>query len=298
MPIKYQMLGGGGGTDLLLKVAPNISVTLSKGTYTQTLTANEQGQALFKNLSNGTYTATAQGTDGVRYQKEILIDDVQEESFVAQKVANLPTGSKIKFSSGREFILMKHKAKAHDQNSATLVSEFIQEDFSWVFSSYGGPIYDQNTDLQNLLNKYYGELSWYERKNIVNFTADGMKAYRNSAWKYPTIVQRFYLLSLAEIGYDDSDFPEKASERNLGFPDTDSRTKRYKSGESGKYWLRNGYKSHNPVSNHWYIGPMGGQNKMSDSSEPFVAGIVLGVDISREATVYLDTDGYYRVTDK
>ncbi len=296
MPIKYQALGSS-GTDLILKAAPNVSVTLSKENYTNTIVANENGQALFKNLSNGTYIATAQDSDGTQYQKEILINDIKEDILIVQKIANLPVGSKIEFSSGRKFILMKHKAKAHDQNSATFVSEFIQEDFSWVFGSYGGPIYDKNEDLQNLLNKYYGELSGYERENIVNFTADGLYGYRGGSYERPTISQRFYLLSLAEVGYDESDFTEKASERNLGFPNIDSRIKRYKNGESGKYWLRNGKESHNPRSYHFYIGPMGEQNKMTDSSEPFVAGIVLGVDISENAMVYLETDGYYRVTD-
>lgn len=297
MPIKYQMLGGGGGTDLLVKVVPNVSVTLSKGTYTKTLTANEQGQALFKNLSNGTYTATAQGIDGAQYQKEILIHGAQEEGFATQKVANLPVGSKIKFSSGREFILMKHKAKAHNQNSATLVSEFIQEDFSWTFEINGNPLYNKNTNLQNLLNKYFGELSRYERENVVDFTADGI---RTESWGNPTISQRFYLFSLAEFGIDDSVFPENASERNLGFLDMDSRIKRYKNGEAGKYWLRNNHQSE-PSITYWYIGPKGGPNSAKNSnSRPttFTAGIVLGVDISENATVYLDTDGYYRVTDK
>ncbi len=297
MPIKYQALGSS-GTDLILKAAPNVSVTLSKENYTNTITANENGQALFKNLSNGTYTATAQGSDGTQYQKEILINDIKEDVLIVQKIANLPVGSKIEFSSGRKFILMKHKAKEHDQNSATLVSEFIQEDYSWTFDTYGGPIYDENTDLQNLLNKYLSELSWYERKNVVTFKADGMRAYRSQSWQYPKIDQHFYLLSLAEVGFDNGDFPEKASERNLGFTNDASRIKKNENGTAGTYWLRNGYHK-TPTSNHWYIGPAGGQNRISDdSSKPFTAGVVLGVDISESATVYLDSDGYYRVTDK
>lgn len=301
MPIKYQMLGGGGGgTDLLLKVAPNISVALSKGAYTKTIVAGENGQAIFKNLSNGTYTAIAQGTGGVQYQKEILIHGVQEEGFAAQKVANLPVGSKIKFSSGREFILMKHKATAHDQSSATLVSEFIQENFAWTFEINGYPIYSANKNLQDLLNKYFNELSGYERENVVNFTADGTRTYEGGKYESVTTSQRFYLLSLAEFGLDDGKFPEKASERNLGYLDMDSRIKRHKNGDVDKYWLRNNYRS-TPSITYWYIGPKGGPNSANNSnSRPttFTAGIVLGVDVSENAKVYLDTDGYYRLSDK
>lgn len=298
MPIKYQALGGSGGTDLILKVAPNVSVTLSKGNYTNTITTNENGQALFKNLSNGTYIATAQDSDGTQYQKEILINDIKEDVLIVQKIANLPVGSKIELSSGRKFILMKHKAEAHDQNGATFVSEFIQEDFEWVFNSYGGPLYDVYSGVQTLLAKYLDELSGYERKNVLNFSADGLKRNTSGKWENPKIDQRFYLLSMAEVGYDSSDFNEKASERNLGFPDTDSRIKRYENGEAGTYWLRNGYHK-TPNSNHWCIGSNGMQNQIiGDSSKPFTAGIVLGVDISENAMVYLESDGYYRVTDK
>lgn len=142
------------------------------------------------------------------------------------------------------------------------------------------------------------ELSGYERKNVLNFSADGLKRNTSGTWESPKIDQRFYLLSMAEVGYDSSDFNEKASERNLGFPDTDSRIKRYENGEAGTYWLRNGYHK-TPSSNHWCIGSNGMQNQIrDDSSKPFTAGIVLGVDISEDATVYLDSDGYYRVADK
>ena len=291
MPIKYQMLGGGGGIDLLLKVVPNVSVTLSRDIYTKTATTNSKGQVLFKNLSDGTYTATVRYSDGTQYQKEILVSDApQEEGFATQKIANLPTGSKIKFSSGRKFVLMKHKAKAHGQNSATLVSEFIQENYAWVKKN---SVYFENTDFLNFLYKYFYELTDYEKNNILEFNADDMWAY-DSSNKY-TVKQRFYLLSLEELGvYGDAG-------RNLGFDGMTSRIKRHESGGAYRYFSRSCYYTSSSNYSQNVIEADGDNNKFTweeQDETTFDAGIVLGVDISENAKVYLDTDGYYRLSDK
>lgn len=290
MPIKYQALGGGGGTDLLLKVVPNVSVTLSKDIYTKTVATNSKGQALFKNLSDGTYTATVLYSDGTQYQKEVLVSDTpQEEGFATQKIANLPTGSKIKFSSGRKFILMKHKAKAHNQNSATLVSEFIQENYAWVKKN---SIYFENTDFLNFLYKYFYELTDYEKNNILEFDADDMWKYDPSSKR--TVKQRFYLLSLEELGVRGDE------RRNLGFNNKASRIKRHEGGGAYRYFSRTCRYSDGAY--YQSVTEADGDNNefsWSDQEETtFEAGIVLGVDISENAKVYLDSDGYYRVSDK
>lgn len=196
MPIKYQALGNS-GTDLILKAVPNVSVTLSKENYTNTITANENGQALFKNLSNGTYTATAQGSDGTQYQKEILINNVQEESFVVTKVKYLPLKSKIKFSSGETFVLQTKNAETHPANSATLLSEYLVEDFTWEIKSYGNNAYYQNEEWKALFNKYFDALNSYERKSILTFDADNEN--ENPDTKTPS---KFYILSYFELGTD------------------------------------------------------------------------------------------------
>ena len=294
MPIKYQMLGGGGGTDLLLKVVPNVSVTLSRDIYTKTATTNSKGQVLFKNLSDGTYTATVRYSDGTQYQKEILVSDApQEEGFATQKIANLPTGSKIKFSNGRKFILMKHQAKAHNQNSATLVSEFIQENYFWVKKN---GVYYENKGFQNFLYKYFYELTDYEKNNILEFDADDM--FYQTEQNSRIVKQRFYLLSLEELGVRGD------TGRNLGFSTKASRSKRHEGGEAYRYIART-CKIDMGTSMQRVIEADGDNNMFSwdkasanGTGATFEAGIVLGVDISREATVYLDTDGYYRVTDK
>ena len=302
MPIKYQMLGGGGGTDLLLKVAPNISVTLSKGTYTQTLTANEQGQALFKNLSNGTYTATAQGTDGVRYQKEILVDDVQEEVFVVAKIKDLPLKSKIRLSDGKTFILQAKNAENHPKNSATFISEYIIEDFEWADDNYGANHYGAYKKLKSIFEKHLENLSAYERQSVLLFNADGQEI----GTEEPTVPSHFYFLSYFELGVNENGNafgPDDFSDgeyygRNLGFSSNADRTKKYQSGKAGTYFLRNSNVWNSSLT-IWYVDETG--KVKSDyffEHDTLTCGVVLACDISGDTTVYLDTDGYYRVTDK
>ena len=288
MPITYQRLGnsGGGTVDLKITTYPNTEVKLQGDKVARTLISDDQGVAIFKRLKGGTYTVTAKN----KAKEIVLVTEYRE--FLTEQIKDIEIGSKIKFSSGREFILKKHKATAHDQNSATLVSEFIQEDFTWEAQTSNGPFYHNSTKLQTLLTKYFDELSEHEKKCIVNFLADGVEYQGRGTQK---IEQRFYLFSLAEFGISDSNFPENATERDLGFPDMDSRIKRYKNGDLGKYWLRNGYLRSDGTRSYWWIGPKGGPNTFNSTASPQTYGIVLGVDISEDAPVYLEADGYYRI---
>lgn len=276
MPIKYQMLGGGGGTDLLLKVAPNIIVTLSREGYTSTLTTDEQGQALFKNLKTGTYIVKFR-SESTELQNEVVVLDKQEETFGVKQVKNLPLGAKLKFSSGKTFTLLKKNAKGHPSNSATFWSDIITEmapvDARWYF--------DSNVH-KTILPKYYNELNGIEKSSIINREIIVPETTRKES-------AYFYVFSTMELGQSGSEALPKNYE-NMGFTYDNERIRKDKNGSAQGYFTT--YFKANDYGS-WIHRTITKQGKFGSYTNP--EGVVPACDLKGGSYVFLDADGYYKV---
>ncbi len=284
MPIKYQMLGGGGGTDLLLKVAPNISVTLSKEGYTQTLTTDESGQALFKNLKAGTYIVKFR-SESTELQNEVVVLDKQEETFGVKQVKNLPLGAKLKFSSGKTFKLLKKNAKGHPSNSATFWSEYIIQ-----IHRFDGVQYFDSYVHSTIMPSYYNELNEQEKLAVieqeriaVTYTESGTDTSKKGR-------TNFYLLTVRELGHSDK-YPTEYE--NLGFGSNVTRIKKTTAELARDYCTSDVYQSRSGSS--YYGRFIQEDGSFSSGNDISGRGIVPACDLKNDAYVILDADGYYKV---
>ena len=273
--------------DLKITTYPNTEVKLQGDKVARTLISDDQGVAIFKRLKGGTYTATAKGKT-----KEIAVVSEQTEALCKQ-VKDLPLKSKIKFSSGLKMILMikdapANSAEPHQPNSACLISEYVTEEFNFVndTSSHLGIDYAGNVELQNLLMGYLEKLTWQERRTIL---------YRVLRTHFNDSMDRalgyFYLMSPYELGADiDESFP------SWGFPDNKSRIRKFENGKVSIYFTRY-IQSSGDQSSVAYISATGTREieELFDKGDSWKAGIVPACDISQDAYVALDSDGYYRI---
>lgn len=286
MPITYQRLGNSGGmVDLKITTYPNTEVKLQGDKVARTLISDEQGIAIFKRLKGGTYTATANGKT-----KEITVLDQQSE-YVCQQVKDLPLKSKIKFSSGLKMILMTKNPIApegdeHRPNIACLFSEFVIEKYTIEENDI-----EPTEDVQWIkkMEGYYNELTWEEKETFRVFHCRyGFLTYLGGLY--------FYLPQEYEVGvgYESGTTNKKY---NWGFSNNESRIRRLEGGDAQIYFTRG-------------TGGVGASKinirAVSKSGEgyfdhleldmlPFTTGIVPCCDISQDAYVALDSDGYYRI---
>lgn len=177
------------------------------------------------------------------------------------KIKDLPIGSKIKFSSGKTFILQAKNVEGHEPNSVTLCSEYIIEDAFWN----DNPSSDgRNTesylysDLHiNIMPKYYNELSESEKKMIIlrKFEVETYNSDINSGVVLDilfstTVESFFYIASLDEVRVksnariDDyvARYPELFYSGALGnysydYSSNGMRKKTRKNGSSGEYFV-------------------------------------------------------------
>ena len=289
MPITYQRLGnsGGGMVDLKITTYPNTLVKLQNEKINKSAMSDESGVVVFKGLKGGVYTATVD-----RKTKEIVLITEYHEALTEQ-IKDIKIGSKIKFSSGKKFILMKKDAKADKRepyplNSACLVSEFIVDTYTmekpetWV----------ESKAWQEKMSACYEELSQKEKSTILSRIVTN--SFSNSSFAN----LHFYMLSKGEVGtasYDNG--------YNLGFTDNASRKRTTESGENMGYYLRDQYRD---KSNTWRVN-LGSVNRngadfdtgiggwIAQEDLPKTGGLVLACNISQDAYVALDSDGYYRI---
>ena len=264
--------------DLKITTYPNTEVKLQGDKVARTLISDDQGVAIFKRLKGGTYTATAKGKS-----KQITVLDQQNEH-VCQQVKDLPLKSKIKFSSGLKMILMTKKpltpeGQEHEPNVACLVSEFVTEMHKVTDSVY---VFKYDKKWQKKLSRHYDELTWREKATIKPFFINESSTFINLY---------FYMLSNYEVGgLSSGDY----AKYNFGFTDDASRIKKLENGSAKNYWLRG-------MSNeyHFSYNIVGANGKYTSEtinySPNITAGIVPACDISQDAYVTLDSDGYYRI---
>ena len=285
MPITYQRLGNsGGGMKLLIHALPNKKVTLSGNKYNRTLMTNENGKVIFKNLKSGTYTVKSIGMDGVSQQQtEItLIDEIKCLMPIGQ-IKELPLKSKLKFSNGLKMILMNKNVTGHKKNSAVLLSEFIVEDLKVVTHENREENTYKSNLFQSVLKKYFNTLTHSEQSAIILYDVSYPRAENNK------ITQNIYLLSIGDAGLP---LAGSSSGTNIGFTDNASRIKKYENGLAGKWFTSYVYNDGSTV-NYWVVKEDG--SCITNGNDDITAGIVPACDISQDAYVALDSDGYYRI---
>lgn len=118
-----------------------------------------------------------------------------------KRVSDIPINEKLKFSSGRTFIVKGKNITGHEANSVTLCSEYIIEDAEWGEV----PSYSESNIHKTIMPKYYNELSELEKSAIIcrNFNTYMSKTNRvaNIGTPYiasPSIESYFYAPDITE----------------------------------------------------------------------------------------------------
>lgn len=308
MPIKYQRLGGGGGLSVVINTGAGSSVTLSNEEYKKTLVANDNGLAVFENMKVGTYNVKAVTKEGTTDQDSITVTGEIVEQ-VAWKIKDLPLGSKIKFSSGKKFLLSGKDVNGHATNSATLWSEYIIENYEFTNDA----TYKDSPIAKQLMPKYYNELNATEKSCLLQYDA-GVCKYSDST-RYQ-IKSWFWLPSGRELGTNRNDYAIEGTEFIVGM--YSSMFDFVSQNAAAKKWMRikkfepeveeaddEKYSPHNSLP---YCTRDGNSNSSGDymygisrtgEVAPYKAtGIVPACDISQDACVALDDDGYYFIIGK
>ena len=281
MPITYQRLGNSGGmVDLKITTYSNTEVKLQGDKVARTLISDDQGVAIFKRLKGGTYTVTANGKT-----KEITLIDEKKE-FLCQQIKELPLKSKIKFSSGLKMVLMTKSpqmpaGEEHASNVACLMSEFVTETHK---VQNANDSFERDQTWQNKMLSYYNKLTWQEKATIKPYFA-----------KYDVnhpINTYFYMPCRNEVGLrSDVEY----SKYNWGFTNDNDRIKKLEGGSAREYWLRDSGAWDSSFS---YVA-VSAKGQLVNVTElrdfPKNSGIVPCCDISQDAYVALDDDGYYRI---
>ncbi len=293
MPIKYQCLGGG-STELTVKTSkPNTTVTITKENFEMVLVSDDSCSVVCK-LVDGTYQIKSETPEGEISQKEVVIfRRKQADLRITDQIKNLPLGSKLKFSSGKEFILQaKNLGSNHEDNTVTLVSEFIIESTS--VSTYNHSV----TEMYRTLSpKYYNELSPIEKDKMimtkyvsVNYT---WYSSTSSDWEKSTTncSQYFYCMSKAELGFK-SDSSQGVP---FGFTGDTSRIKKYKNGSAGEYFVRDTDRNDNTYNPIVFFVKEDGTPGNATSS--YTAGFVPACDIKGDTKIALDSDGYWVIAE-
>ena len=282
---------------------PNTQITLSNEKNTYTKTTDEKGKAVFKGLKAGTYTAMCT-VNGKQFTTQITILDTLKAGLPSAQIKGLPLKSKIKLSNGIKMILMNKNLSGHPANSATFVSEYIVEDYP-----YGNKFtyeYSTSNIHLKLLPSYYNKLNAEEKESIARRTFTPKYYLRghgsdSGPKNDKTITADFYLLSNEETNAGN----RLEDGVNVGFSDNGSRKKKYENGSFGSWYIRNaewdesdGYTDQYRTWQR-YIDAAGivrlKDLGWGDGAEVVVYGIVPACDISQDAYVTLDSDGYYRI---
>ena len=266
MPIKYQMLGGGGGQTLIITTNPNAQVTLSNDKYSKTITTDEHGRAEFKGLKDGVYTVVAKTEEG-NVQKEILISSENSVALFATKpLRELALGEKIMFSSGKSFLVQAKNVTGFPSDSVTLVSEYVTEETNVGFT-------DGLDQVREILNGYYLKLSIIEKGVIINHS------YTLNVSPEPAY---FYIASKKEL----------QNGGVLGFSNNESRIKYDKNG-TPKQWFT--ATRTNPDNIHYTRTFVLSDGSLYNTSG--MAGVVPFCNLKDNTLVYKRSDGYWVITE-
>lgn len=286
MPITYQRLGNsGGGMVVEISAYPNTQITLSNEKNTYIKATDEKGKAVFKGLKAGTYTAMCT-VNGKQFTQSITLVDTIKAGLPSAQIKGLPLKSKIKLSNGIKMILMNKNLSGHPANSATFVSEYIVE------CTTPEPLtYDLTSLNKDFLVKYYNRLNQAEKQTIIlrNFTYMWLNQPGSETYKLTIEMSAyFWIPSATEVG--DGRVEDGV---NIGFGGNESKIKRDQY-SAVKSWFLRTIKRVNGNYRPFYVDDNGVVN-FKKIEHPETYGIVPACDISQDAYVALDSDGYYRI---
>lgn len=215
-----------------------------------------------------------------------------------EQIKNLPLGSKIKFRSGKSFILQaknvfNHNLPNYTGDTVTLVSEFITDK-----SSTRSYLYTASEAYRTILPKYYEELTDAEKRAVIKRKylyywtyqhGDGGRWYDD---EYDWAESYFWLLGETELGRDPSYITPGDS--NLGFTNDASRIKKYENGAAGEYWVRYGFDSlYQGNDSSALITKSGALDSKWVENNGYTAGVVAGCDVKGDAYVKLKRGYWY-----
>ena len=286
MPITYQRLGNsGGGMVVEISAYPNTQITLSNEKNTYIKTTDEKGKAIFKGVKAGTYTAMCT-VNTKQFTQSITLVDTIKAGLPSAQIKGLPLKSKIKLSNGIKMILMNKNLSGHPANSGTFVSEYIVE------CTTPEPLtYDLTSLNKDFLVKYYDRLNQAEKKTIIqrNFTYMWLNQPGSETYKLTIEMSSyFWIPSATEVG--DGRVEDGV---NIGFGGSESKIKRDQY-SAVKSWFLRTIKRVNGNYHPFYVDDNGVVN-FKKIEHPEAYGIVPACDISLDAYVALDDDGYYRI---
>ncbi|WP_317300883.1 hypothetical protein [Allobaculum stercoricanis] len=265
--------------DLIVRALPNKEVTLTGDKCIAAQTTDETGKAVFNNLKPGRYVATTTGVSGNQQQKEIVLLDEYDEHVPVGQIKDLPIGSKIKFSNGNTFVLKTKDTTNTGSNE--FISEFIIEDSTRNTSNYSdGDLFNKT------LSGYYTGLKWFEKESILLhkykyiYSQDIIDGRPSGKDNVKQIQSYFYVQSESEL-------------RKLT---KEQRVKRYKNGNAGAYFTRDGSNNSYYSMFIFVVDKTGNISTQSvGSGTVATSGVVALCNINKEAYVGIDSDGYYRI---
>lgn len=250
----------------MITTNPNVQVKLSNEKYSKTITTNAHGQAEFKGLKDGVYTAVAKTEEG-NVQKEILISSKNSVALFATKpLRELALGEKIMFSSGKSFLVQAKNVTGFPSDSVTLVSEYVTEETNVGFT-------DGLDRVREILDGYYLKLSIIEKGAIINHS------YTLNVSPEPAY---FYIASRKEL----------QNGGVLGFSNNESRIKKAKNGTPKQWFTATRTNSDNIHYGRTFVLSDGSLYNTSGT-----AGVVPFCNLKDNTLVYKRDDGYWVVAE-
>lgn len=238
-----------------------------------------------------------------------------------KRVADIPINEKLKFSSGKTFVLQAKNVKGHEPDSVTFASEYIIEEVEW---SDGFPYVESNIH-KNIMPKYYNELSVTEKNAIIcrNFLtfSQALIDGENPSVGYGRIQSYFYAPDLGELNarviYDFTAAFEGGivdSLAKLGnYTDNKSRIKTFENGASGGYITTSAIYDFKTVASYsvanvcsidergegyaLLVGDVNGENGPGFVSDNIPVNVLPFCDIKGDTLVMKDTDGYWKIVE-
>ncbi len=242
---------------------------------------------MFSVLKTGTYTIICTLESGFSFQDEIVFEDKMFNA-KAIKIKDLDLRSKIKLSNGQKYILMGKSIQGHQTNSATFSSEFITEKAEITGFYLDSVVHKQ------IMPRYYNELSELEKRVIINRE---FSTYNDEIDKQVVAFSYFWLPTCHEYGLGGWVGAYQQNGAPIGFDSDQDRIKKYTNGEVGTHHARTSayYDSSGASIRGWRTWYINNSGTYDSDDYGGTHGIVPACDISQDAYVALDSDGYYRI---
>lgn len=220
---------------------------------------------------------------------------------VRKDIVNLPLGAKLKFSSGKKFVVQAKNVAGHEANCVTLVGEFVTENHKWNNTHNQ---YNYCSIHKTILPRYYNELNQIEKNEIIYRTFNSgtnSQGHTTPGWRFQEVQSYFWIPSGAELGLS------TGKGANIGFSDHASRKKTLENGSPSGYYTTSGYTEEewDVSQNDYYvyvINSSGAEEKRAvyswEKLTNFTTGILPCCDIKGTTKCKKGSDGYWRIVEK